>query len=275
MINILSGEWYKIRKEKTFYVCLMSVVILVGLLYFTLFMVDEIRNQQPAEGGTGIYVYSAGEELGEGPYIQQVGIMGVLQQMLNGHFTTFIMAVFASIFVIKEYTDGAVKNIVGKGYSRASVFLSKLLITELAAMVILGVTFVFCVLAGGLLMGKEGFSSMNRGETAAYMGMQMIISMSVTGIAVLVGELTRNLAAGISISAGIIIFSTSLAAGADTLLSRLNIQPSRYWPLSLQMECPVSGMEQEFVMRGIGASLTWLFLAVFLGILHFQKADVT
>ena len=274
MINILSGEWYKIRKEKTFYVCLMSVAILVGLLYFTLFMVDEIRNQQPAEGGTGIYVYSE-EELSEGPYIYQVGIMGVLQQMLNGHFTVFIMAVIASIFVIKEYTDGAVKNIVGKGYSRASVFLSKLLITELAAMVILGVTFVCCILAGGLLMGKEGLQAMNWRETAAYMGMQIIISMSVTGIAVLVGELTRSLAAGISISTGIIIFSTSLLAGADTLLSVFSIQPSRYWPLSLQMECPVSGLEQEFVMRGIGASLAWLFLAVFLGIFHFQKADVT
>ena len=62
---------------------------------------------------------------------------------------------------------------------------------------------------------------------------------------------------------------------SDTLLSHLSIKPSLYWPLSLQMECPVSGMEQEFVIRGILVSLAWLFFVTFLGALHFQKADIT
>lgn len=273
MRNMISGEFYKLRKSKYFYVCILTVAVLVLLLYGTLAMIDKIRTGQRENGQNGIIVTEEVKK-SEEPFMDQIGIMGVIQEMFSGHFLDFVLVVFISMFVIREYTDGAVKNIVGKGYSREKIFFSKLL-TVLAATVILSlITAAVIVLLGMIFMGKEGLEALIWKDVMIYLGLQILFAIVVTSITVLVSELFRSLAAGISISMGIVIFSTSLTAALDLLFHRLGWKPSRYWILDLQTECPVGDFKGEFLTRGIAISLIWFCLAVLAGTIHFKRADV-
>lgn len=265
MINVLNGEFYKLRKGKSIYVCIAAVFLLVSFLYATLVMLDNFKLQEVAESGAS---YEARR------MIEEIGIIGVIQEAFNGHFVGFVTAVFASIFVIREFSEGAVKNIVGKGRARAAIFFCKLLATEAAAIVIHVASFAICIGIGAAVIGDQGLASVDWKELGIYMGMQLLFGISITGLVVLVGEVSRNLAVGISVSIGILLFSGSLAEGLDLMLRGLGAEPSKYWVLSVQMECPVVGFGQEFIFRGIAVALVWLVLVAALGAWHFQKADV-
>lgn len=279
MFNILSGEFYKFRKNKAFYICILVAVGLALLLYGSLVMIDKIDQGEMQNGTGGITIsegseVQAGAENAEESVMVRIGIIGVLQQMFGGHFVGLISAVFASIFVIGEYGNGAVKNIVGKGYSRETVFVSKLVSTVLASTLLSFVTAVLVILLGLPFVGKEGIQATVWKDVAAYTGMQLVFGIAITGMIVLIGELTRSLAAGIAVSIGVLMFSTTLTAGLDLVCHNLNFQPSKYWVLDLLTGCPVSDLGREFVVRGIGVSLVWFLIAAVCGTLHFKKADV-
>lgn len=106
MRNILNGEWYKWKKNKAFWICLLSAVGLVLLVYLTM--------------------TAAGQAMGAGgDVLQETGISGMAEQFAGGGLVTMFSAIFLCIWVISDYTHGAMKNVVGKGYSRIQVFLAK------------------------------------------------------------------------------------------------------------------------------------------------------
>lgn len=287
MLNLFRAECYKLWKAKSFYICCLIGAGIALLLYGTLFLVDNLEKMEAQQGQGGVHVMATvneGTESPEGagqpeeaaqiPMSQKIGIMGVIEQMMSGSMAGFIVTVFVSIFVIGEYTNGAIKNVVGKGYSRGTVFISKLLAAELAALlinlVIVGATLLF----GAILIGKGGISAIAWKDLTAFVGIQLAFSAALAAIAALIGETTRSLAAGISISLGIVMFSTSITAGLDLLFHNLNWKPSDYWLLDLQTTALADILHGDFLFRAAIISLAWFLAAAIAGTLHFRKADI-
>ncbi len=277
MINLLSAEFYKLKKSRGILVGLLVAACLALLLYSSLILIDKINRGELANGTGGVVVYQNVEEtqINEGTesMMERVGVAGVLQQMFGGHFVGLILAVLVSMFVIREFSSGAVKNLVGKGYSRAAIFLAKMIavitFTLLFQMLVMAVT-----IGMGIPFMGELFSDADWGAIAAYGAFQLMFGAVVSVIFLLVGELTRNLAAGIAVSMGLLIFSTTFTEVLDLVCRNLDFQPSQYWILEITVSCPVTGISPEFMIRGVLVSLVWLLLATVLGVLHFQKADV-
>ena len=278
MLNMLHGEFYKLKKSRSFYIIILIAMGLILLLYATLHMVDNIHEEEQS-GNTRIVVKGEEEVVldEEGnvvPISQQVGIMGIVQQMFDSHFTEFIIAIFISIFVTAEFGNGAIKNVVGKGYSRRTVFLSKL-IAAVFVTIIMSLAIIMIIIVLGIpFLGKKGLEMLVWKDLSIYIGIQMIFGISFTGIINLVGEFTRSLAASISINLGILMFSTSITAGLDLLFHNLNWKPSQYWVLDFQSACPITNFDQTFIIRGIIVSVIWFLITTVIGVMHFKKADV-
>ena len=90
------------------------------------------------------------------------------------------------------------------------------------------------------------------------------------------GELTRNMAAGIAATFGILLFSTTITTGLDLLCNKLKLGfvVSKYWILDVQGDCPTTGFEHEYLIRGVIVAIGWFLAAAAVGMLHFKKADV-
>ena len=165
MFNLLSAEFYKLRKGKALFVGLLIVAALVVMLYVSLMMIDKINSGEISNGTGGVIVFENGEtvagELGTESMMQKIGIDGVLQQIFSGHFVGLILAVIVSIFVVREFGTGAIKNLVGKGYSRSTIFLSKLLSTVVLSMVFQVAAAMISILIGIPFLGSEGLSIIN------------------------------------------------------------------------------------------------------------------
>ncbi len=278
MFNLLSAEFYKLRKGKALFVGLLIVAALVVMLYVSLMMIDKINSGEISNGTGGVIVFENGEtvagELGTESMMQKIGIDGVLQQIFSGHFVGLILAVIVSIFVVREFGTGAIKNLVGKGYSRSTIFLSKLLSTVVLSMVFQVAAAMISILIGIPFLGSEGLSIINWTDIAIYTGLQILFGITAAGIFVLMGELTRNLAAAIAVSIGVLLFSTSATALLDLLCHQVGFEPTKYWFLDLMSSCPLTEFDTEFLVRSVLVSIVWFVVAAVLGVLHFQRADV-
>ena len=257
---------------------LLIVAVLVVMLYVSLMMIDKINSGEVSNGTGGVIVFENGEtvagELGTESMMQKIGIAGVLQQIFSGHFVGLILAVIVSIFVVREFGTGAIKNLVGKGYSRSTIFLSKLLSTVVLSILFQVAAAMIAILIGIPFLGSEGLSIINWTDIAIYTGLQILFGITAAGIFVLMGELTRNLAAAIAVSIGVLLFSTSATALLDLLCHQVGFEPTKYWFLDLMSSCPLTEFDTEFLVRSVLVSIVWFVVAAVLGVLHFQRADV-
>ncbi len=278
MLNLLNAEFFKLRKSKSVYFGILTAAALALLLYGSLVMIDKINQGELSNGTGGVIVYQDGSQVdvagSQGSMMEKIGVTGVLQQMFGGHFTGMILAVLVSIFVIQEFGSGSIKNLVGKGYSRRRIFLSKLLSVMVLAILFQAAVLAVSICLGIPFMGWETFSKTVWMDAALYAALQMIYGVTVAVIFLLVGELTRNLAAGIAVSIGVLLFSSTLTAGLDLVFHGLDIQLSNYWVLDLMSSCPVTDFETGFLVRSIVVSLAWLVIAAVLAAAHFQRADL-
>lgn len=257
MRSILNGEWYKWKKNKAFWICLLSAVGMILLVYLTM--------------------TAAGQAMGAGgDVLQETGISGMAEQFAGGGLVTMFSAIFLCIWVISDYTHGAMKNVVGKGYSRVQVFLAKHLFGTLVTALMNLAIFLVILAIGLILIGTQHVNILFFQNLFIYFGLQLLFGVAVSSIVIAVCEWSRNMAAGIGITMALIIFSPLVMQGLDLLLSAmdLKIAISGYWILNLMADCPTEAFTPEFLLHGIVISVIWTLLPIVLGVAHFRKADI-
>ena len=78
--------------------------------------------------------------------------------------------VMVSIFVIREFSSGTVKNLVGKGYARPVIFFAKMIPVIVLMLVFEVVVAAVTIGMAVPFMGWEEFSATAWGDVAIYMG---------------------------------------------------------------------------------------------------------
>lgn len=278
MVNLLKGELYKLRKAKSFYICCMVFAVFIVMVYGMIIMAEKIQKGEMQNGSYGVTVTeeSMAEE-GQKPLAAEVSVLEVLGQMMAS-FGIFTTAIFIAVFVVGDYGNGAVKNIVGKGMARWKIFVVKYSFTILAAAVLLLIMTVLTVLAGIIFKGTGIIGAQFFREIAAYAGVQIMLGLALAGIIVFVSELCRNLSAAISIGIGILLFSSALTGlldmGAHYLLPDAGFRFSDYWIVDLISNCPIKDIESGFLLRAVIMTIVWIALSLAGGIWHFKKADI-
>lgn len=264
-MNLLRGEFYKLFKGKAFYVCCLVAFSFVIFVYYMLFF-----------SGAG-----QGKE-GTFPVLEEITILEVFQQLF-GNCGSFITAIFAAIFVIGEYANGAVKNIVGKGYKRWQIFTAKYFATAGAGMIILAFmcicTVIFDVsfrkLSGVSFQWDKAFLR----DVYTYLGIQFLLGTGVVGVSTAISEMCRHMGAGISISFAMVGFSTMITRGIDMFLSFLlpegKVSAADVWLMDLIINCPMKNIEGKYILQAGMAGIFWIALSLFIGIRHFHRTDIS
>ena len=264
MFNLLSGEFYKWKKSKSFVVCCVTMVAFIVLLCGMFAIADKIQKGEIANGSAGVVVADDMEP--------EISIMDIEQSMFP--MACIFVASFVSIFVIGEYGNGAIKNIIGKGTARGKIFMAKYITSILAVMVILILMAVVTLIGGMLLFGTDSINAEFVKNLLQYVGVQLLLGAAYAGIIIAIGECSRNLGVGISVSLGVLIFADILFNGLDLLFYKTDFKPSAYWVMNLVSECPINGLNHDFMLRAGSSVIFWLVVSAVAGMFHFKKADV-
>ena len=256
MINLLRGEVYKLQKCKYAYICCIAMVAFVLLLYGT-FLLQVI---QQGEVANAVY-----EEF----------FLNMAEVMFGG-FGSIIAVIFVFIFVYSEYANGAIKNIVGKGYVRWKIFGAKYLsamLTVVIMQIIMGLTIL---VFDRLCMGQGKMAQEIYQNYYSYAGIQILMGAALTGIMIVINQMCRSLGTGIAVNICVVMFSSNITSGIDAVLSCVNcdVTISDYWIPSLISNCSMMNIDSSFGIRTIILSMIWIVLAFGIGTLHFEKTDV-
>ena len=296
MFKLLSGEWYKIRKSKSFFVCSLIAFGMVFLLYGTLYLLEKGESNSIGTENTSItfeYVepeetYTDGDNTNDiiassaetGQEVSQQepedapsSILDVVQTMLGG-MIQILTCIFVCIFVVAEYGNGAIKNFTGKGYSRRQVFQSKYVASVMASALMCIICLTASVLLGICFKGTDGLNVEFFKTLFIYAGLQIIMTMVFTGIIVALSEISRSV--GIAISTGMVLitFSTLFSSMLDLLFNRFNFKVSDYWIVDLMASCPLTNADGTYLKHMVIASIIWTAASLLIGTMNFNKRDV-
>lgn len=284
MINLLRGEFYKLRKSKCFYVCCIVAVAFVFLNYGMFALADHILHTETteeetgmAEGDASVHVYYEGKTgLGEEKSVwDTMGIVDIAATAVS-FCSMIIVGVFVAIFVYGEYANGAIKNSVCSGLGRWKIFLAKLVASNVGVIIIQVVMVFFVWLLGMLFIGSDSITGEVYRNLFRYMVMQIILGIALTTIMVTLNQICRNMGTGIAIGIVMVVFSSFIATGLDTILKflKLDVKFSDYWIPELIGECPLADIGSSFVIRATISAIVWVILATAGGIIHIKKTDV-
>lgn len=266
MINLLSSEMYKLKKDKNFRL-MAALTVLMTLAQYGIYRILEVIMQSG----------SAGEQSAMMDGIGNMDILEVLHSMFGSSNAIIFATIFACCFVINDYSSGMVVNYVGKGYRREEVFFAKFFVTQLGVVMLYLLT-ALAVLAGGIVfMGTDGLNADFFNDFGNYLAMHILYLTGYTAVIILVCTIARNMAAGILISIlGIMLFSNFIVQGIDLVLNSLRVEIglSRYWIVTVIGSCPVRNIPSGFITTSGIVAGAWLVVSMIGAMLWFEKRDV-
>jgi ABC-2 type transport system permease protein len=112
MGNLLKAEWYKLRKDRSF---LVLSAMLLGIS--VLFPLLEFEN-----GGAGL------------PTVESYYLNSVLG--VHADIVKLIPSILAGFFITSEYSRGTMKSMVSSGHTRIQVYMAKLSVFSVGAIII-------------------------------------------------------------------------------------------------------------------------------------------
>lgn len=125
MGKLLAFEFRKLFRLKSFYIC-TGITLLMGILTLRAF----------SHGGAG---YD--------------GFVSLLKAVDNSSLT-MLLGIWTAIFICDDYTAGTIRNIVTRGYTRTSIFFSKLIVLCCGTLIMLVLDWIVSCIAGEAMWGK-------------------------------------------------------------------------------------------------------------------------
>jgi len=148
MNRLLSFEFRRLLKSKAFLICIIvgSVLSVLGVAIakYTSDMLNSFG------GGLGVELDGLTNGYSGIKFLVQAG---------GDSDTTIFFAIFITIFVCADFSEGTIKNILSRGFSREQVFVAKSLVMIVAGVIFGLINMLVSFLAGSIAFGiGTGFS---------------------------------------------------------------------------------------------------------------------
>lgn len=269
MLNIISGDLYRLRKSKSLIISLAVMVVVTLFSYFIMDWAEKVANGEASENAGAVHVTVDDAVL-------TLTDADIIDSVVSSKYFTVIFAIFVCVWITSEFASGAIKNTVGKGCPRVKVFLAKYITAVGIVLAMSVISYIVAVFAGVLLVGTEGVNAAFCVEVLKYVGVQLIHFMAYAGIIVAVSELTRSMVAGIVVSVIIEFFSMKLFGIIDLILSfvGVDLKLSEFWIIENIYECFVGDISASLAGRAAVVSVFWILVSLGIGMWHFKRTDV-
>ena len=169
MKNLLMLQFSRLKKQKSLYVCVGVMLVLLFVSALSLFAMQKITAAFSNEMNDSLM----GGELSITALFSEMTAIDFLLDASDNSSIVMILGIFIVLFVCEDYDQQIVKNVYSRGYSRKNVYLSKMVAVFSA------VTAVFIIVEiAAFLIGFLFFSA----GTASFMKLLAIIGIQYLGV---------------------------------------------------------------------------------------------
>lgn len=244
MGNLVKFEFYKLFRQKSFYIC---SAIMVGLILISTFTLNMLVNiSQGAMGADGVTVSMMGDMELSGIYM--------LTGALAGNDISIILAVLLALFICTDYTNGTLKNVIAKGYNRISVYGAKFVVSLVAATILAVISWLTGFVSGTVCWGVGNLSDgVNVGRIILILAVQLLGMYAYTSFFFLICVLLKKTGGAIAVGIVTPLVLSIVLSLVDILAKKLSFSfvPSEYWMDTCFMEVSVSSVASDIMTRSI------------------------
>lgn len=301
MINLIRADLYKLFKTKSLYICTLASIMFIILSLFTYqLMYDAVESMPSSEQSTASSQANINNEVDdEGSHDTEISdaqqndaennasLQSMLRElsgiyMFKDSFTNapLFLGILLAMLITPEFSNGTVKNIASRGFSRSKIYLSKF-IEGIVANIFLIVITSLCALLAGTIMWEFGTTvdKLNNFtlEAIRMLSLEILANIAVSSIYIMVSFITRKNGPAISINLIIWSLSHALLDLIDLVFEKVfksDFKVTDYWALEYVSRVSSISLQQDVINRCILVSLGTIIVATAIGIFVFRKRDI-
>ncbi len=258
MLNLIRSDFYKLFRTKAFYICGVLAAI------FSCLFGVVIINYTISQFG-GISAKSLGYD---GVYALTAGII----------WANLLVTIMISMFIPNEFSYGTIKNIASKGVSRASIYLSKIVIAVSVSAIYILTCAVVSFTTGSIMWGTGELTREVYLDIFRMLGLFLLVESTMQCIYVMMGFFIRQTGGTVAANLAIFIAMPDLIHlinfGIYSLLKVEDFDISKYWPSTYLSKYTSLDILQEDINVGMIVCAAYIVVSILVGIFFFYKRDV-
>lgn len=250
MKKLLKLEFRKLRKQKSFYICMIVMVVLLFLSTMTSKALCNASAEFAAQ-------YNGS------------GIAAMISAISNCSFL-LIAGIFVALFVCDDYEQQIIKNIYSKGYSRSQVYGSKFISSMIAVTIMFIVVMCSAFLFGTIYFGLGESEGTNIFGILAVQYVNCMANISLYFAISCVLRKTGSSVAGIFVAPLLVNMILGLV---DSFLNLEKVTLASIWVSSFISDLSVLTIEHNRFMVALFASFIYIPLFVAIGLYFHKKLE--
>ena len=257
MLNIINGDFYRIKKSRLFY----GVIIFAGLISFLLM----ILNRQDIRLGISIFGYLT-------TFISAEDVIALGIQYQKG--LGIVVAVLISVFIGQEYQWNTWQHKWLISKNRLGMYLSKAILSALAS----ALTFLAFELCALLFSGQ--ISTLLAGGYITTLFCGSVVYLALGAVLCFISMLIKSSTASVIVSLGYVLFSETVMTVLQNIGSISNstekiiawfVQHSIY---GMSSALAAASMTSEVISTTIISSVVIFTVTTITGMLLFRKYEL-
>lgn len=205
MFRLLNFEFRKLIRQKSFYICIgVMVLLLLFSAYTTELMTADSGIESPDLNG-----------------------INYLMEAVSSSALFPVLAVFIPLFVCEDYVSGTIRNIITRGFSRLEIFVSKLIAVIVATVFMTAVCLAAAYLLGTVFWGR-GDGSIGT-EQIKILLCQLAVVIAYAALFFAISSTLQKVGGSIAICLILPMAAVILLSMADAVLAEHEITLSKYW----------------------------------------------
>lgn len=196
MINLLRMDLYRMKRSKSVYICLGSLMAVTILAFSMMFLLATSQGQKTAMK-IGMLTIT---ELHEArSMLNGIDSLGMFREaFMDGGMYGCVLGILITLFVCGDSQNGFIKNIMSLHRTRWKYIGSKLAAAGILNFLFLTVCFLFSSLVNLLFHNMVPYADL--AGTLFYLALAWLINTAFSALIILVCVLTRSTAAGVMAS---------------------------------------------------------------------------
>lgn len=263
MINLIKSEFYKLRKDKSFYILLAVSMGFALLMAFAFQGSKAMAVLMPDDPDIKGIVKMA-------PNFSGAWFMGY---SLSTDMQALIISIFVSIFVTTEFGYGPMKNIVAKGFNRTKVYIAKLITSAVAGLLMLFAFMVTGGIAGTIMWGFDPSHVASLGKVLLLFLDQGMLIVAYAAVFVFVSMSLRGSGASIGANICVVMLFSTLLLALNALFG-IHINIADYWLSGNVKLLATLNPATPLVVRGLIVAVAYTVVATVAGCVIFKKQDI-
>lgn len=250
MFNLLRADFYKLRRSKSFFICLVILALFVAYIIIDFSSSAHIKEQ--LSPSTFHWIYMLFKERAFLPY-----------------FIPLFQAIFITMLITSEYSAGTIKDSVSLGFSRRKIYISKLITVSVGSILMMLVAIFFTVITSIFVFGIYGsFSTYDLLLLVRMLLIQAMLYTAYGSVFLMIAFLIKNIGGtmAFSIFFSLILGSLGSVVGNSYLgraLLLMNFPPTA-----------VPHPQAVDIRIAITVALSYLILCLGIGGFTFKRQDI-